>query len=75
MQKQWAEEDTEPKVEKKLNLAVVIYRYTLKADWETIRQGLGTLIHRRAVVIPLAADRAITWCLDEEEKSFLIKVK
>lgn len=75
MQKQWAEEDTEPKVEKKLNLAVVIYRYTLKADWETIRQGLGNLIHRRAVVIPLAADRAITWCLDEEEKSFLIKVR
>ncbi|KAL5574441.1 hypothetical protein UlMin_016140 [Ulmus minor] len=64
-----------PKVEKKLNFVVVIYRYTLKADWETIRQGLGTLIHRRAEVIPLAADRAITWCLDKEEKSFLIKVK
>ena len=75
MQKQSVGEEIELAGEKLTKLVVVIYRFNLRTKWERISQALGSLLHRRAEVVPLATDRAIIWCADEREKSFLIKEK
>ena len=52
--------------------ALVVYRYTMYLSWGEIRRRIQAKLRRYVSVVTLAADRAILWCLDEEEISVLL---
>ena len=52
--------------------AVVVYRNTKYLSWGEISKRIQTKFRRAVGLVSLAADRAILWCLDEEEVSSLI---
>ena len=50
---------------------LVVYRYTMYLSWGNISRRIRDKLRRDVVVVPLAADRAIVWCTDEDEVSSL----
>ena len=52
--------------------ALVVYRNTMMLSWREFRKKIQAKLRRVVEVVSLAADRAIIWCLDEEEISSLL---
>ena len=44
-----------------------MYRYAMHLSWGEIGRRIRDKLGRDVDVVPLAADRAIVWCIDEEE--------
>ncbi|EXB60650.1 hypothetical protein L484_016003 [Morus notabilis] len=47
--------------------AVVVYRKNVESEWEVIEELLRSKLERSTELVPLATDRAVTWCRDELE--------
>lgn len=58
---------------KSWRLAIVIHRNKLENEWDAIRRAIESRVRRRVEVIPIAADRAITWCQNKEVLKFLME--
>ena len=52
---------------KSWKMAVTLYRSNTKLSWGEISRKLEAITRRKSEVLPLAADRAIYWCLKEQE--------
>ena len=52
--------------------ALGVYRYSMNLSWGDIRRRIQAKLNRSVGVVTLATDRAILWCLDEEEISVLL---
>ena len=52
--------------------ALVVYRNTMMISWGEIRKRIQAKLRRAVEVVSLAADRAIFWCLNEDEISSLL---
>ena len=50
----------------------VVYQNTINISWGKIRKRIQAKLRRAVGVVSLAADRAVMWCLDEEEVFALI---
>ena len=53
-------------------MAITIYRSNTRTSWGDINRKLDSTIKRKSEVFPVAADRAIFWCLEEKELKGLL---
>ena len=69
-----SDNETSKKV-KDCKLAITIYRTNTRTSWGDISsRKLESTIKRKSEVFPVAMDRAIFWCLEEQEfKGLLLK--
>lgn len=49
------------------SLALVILKHKSYFTWELIKEQLQKKLEQKAEVIPIADDRAVSWCVDENE--------
>ena len=54
---------------------MVIYRYSLQTAWDFIRKCLESRLKRIIEVVPLSADRAVMWCVNNDEMKSLLQEK
>ena len=48
-------------------MTITIYRTNTRMSWGEIRRKLESITKRKSEVFQVAADRAIFWCLEEQE--------
>ena len=47
---------------------VLVFRFTTFKSWNSIQSGLTKMLNFHRELTPLAADRAVLWCVNEEDK-------
>ena len=70
--KQRRKEEVEDQQIRDWRKAMVIYRNTIHISWGELRKRVEVSLRRKVEVTPLAVDRAIIWCQNEEEISSLL---
>ncbi|PON41207.1 hypothetical protein TorRG33x02_338710 [Trema orientale] len=62
-------------VEKSLETAVVIFKQRSQISWKAIKQSLERITGISMKVILFAADRLVSWLVNNEEKRYILKEK
>ena len=57
---------------KDYKMAITMYRTNTRMSWGEINRKLEFIIKRKLEVFPVAVDRAIFWCLEEQELQGLL---
>lgn len=68
-------EDHKASVNKKnWRVAVLVFKFSAFLSWCHIQEGLNKTFNGHRFLTPLAADRVVLWCLDEEDKRRMEKM-